>query len=190
MSKESRVNWPRRFTVPCVERRWLLLVLLTGCGAAPKPSPAPAPRPTVAAPAPARPSGAASAPERQTEARSAFLPEPVAARNWAAFKQQMAERLMLANGERIYRTPTPPVLLAVPVLQVELHANGHIKRISVLREPRQAKDTIELARQAVQRAAPFGEMRHLPAPWVFTESFLFDDQRRFKPRSLDGVTSP
>jgi len=92
---------------------------------------------------------------------------------------------MLANRDRVYEEKAPPVLLAVPVLQVELLASGHIKRISVLREPRQAKDTIELARQALHRAAPFGEMHHLAAPWVFTESFLFDEQRRFKPRSLD-----
>lgn len=92
---------------------------------------------------------------------------------------------MLANPGKVYREKAPPALLAVPVLQVELLASGHIKRISVLREPRQAKDTIELARQALRKAAPFGEMRHLPAPWIFTESFLFDELRRFKPRSLD-----
>lgn len=109
----------------------------------------------------------------------------MAARNWAALKQQVAERLLLANPGQVYRHKAPPVLLAVPVLQIELTAGGHVKRISVLREPRQAKDTVELARQAVLRAAPFGDMRHLSGPWVFTETFLFDDERRFKPRSLD-----
>jgi hypothetical protein len=37
----------------------------------------------------------------------------------------------------------------------------------------------------VQRAAPFGSVAHLPRPWRYTETFLFDNQRRFKPRTLD-----
>jgi len=26
---------------------------------------------------------------------------------------------------------------------------------------------------------------HLPRPWKFIETFLFDDDRKFKPRTLD-----
>jgi len=37
----------------------------------------------------------------------------------------------------------------------------------------------------VRRAAPFGDVTHVPKPWKFTEVFLFDDDRRFKPRVLD-----
>jgi hypothetical protein len=28
-------------------------------------------------------------------------------------------------------------------------------------------------------------VRRMPEPWRFTETFLFDEDRRFKPRSLD-----
>jgi hypothetical protein len=28
-------------------------------------------------------------------------------------------------------------------------------------------------------------MKHLKKPWKFAEVFLFDDNRRFKPRTLD-----
>ena len=164
-------------------RRLVLLALLAGCGA--KRAVAPAPTPVPTAPT-AEPPASAVGPDRHAAPHAPpALPAPQAARNWTLFKRQMAARLMLANRDRVYEEKAPPVLLAVPVLQVELLASGHIKRISVLREPRQAKDTIELARQALHRAAPFGEMHHLAAPWVFTESFLFDEQRRFKPRSLD-----
>jgi hypothetical protein len=38
---------------------------------------------------------------------------------------------------------------------------------------------------AVRRAAPFGDVSRLPRPWRFAEVFLFDDERRFKPRTLD-----
>jgi hypothetical protein len=75
----------------------------------------------------------------------------------------------------------------VPVLLVELKGDGHIRRIQVLRYPsdRGNHDTVQLAIEAMQRAAPFGSVQHLPQPWTFTESFLFNNERRFKPRSLD-----
>jgi protein TonB len=50
----------------------------------------------------------------------------------------------------------------------------------------QAKDTTRLAIDAVRRAGPFGDVKRLPKPWWFSEAFLFDDDRRFKPRSLDN----
>ena len=54
-----------------------------------------------------------------------------------------------------------------------------------MRPPRQAQDTVQIATDAVRRAAPFGDISKLPRPWKFVETFLFDDQRRFKPRTLD-----
>ncbi|KAI1696427.1 hypothetical protein Ddc_20438 [Ditylenchus destructor] len=32
---------------------------------------------------------------------------------------------------------------------------------------------------------PYGDLSRLPKPWKFAEVFLFDDDRRFKPRTLD-----
>ena len=60
-----------------------------------------------------------------------------------------------------------------------------VRRIEVLRMPRQARDTVQLAIDSVRRAAPFGDVSRLPRPWKFTETFLFNDDRRFKPRSLE-----
>jgi hypothetical protein len=77
------------------------------------------------------------------------------------------------------------VLLAIPVLEIELDADGDVRHIKVLRYPGQALDTVEIAKVAVRRAAPFGDVSRLPKPWRFAEVFLFDDQRRFKPRTLD-----
>jgi hypothetical protein len=80
----------------------------------------------------------------------------------------------------------PEPLLAIPVLEVELNADGSVRRVKVLRIPKtSAQDTVDMAIAAVHRAAPFGDVSRLPRPWVFTESFLYDDARRFKPRSLD-----
>lgn len=98
---------------------------------------------------------------------------------------QAARRIVAANPHLTYSDPTPDVLLAIPVLVIDLNADGSIHRIEALRLPRQAKDTTQIAIDAVQRAAPFGDVSHLPRPWRITETFLFNDERRFKPRTLD-----
>ncbi|MDQ6679537.1 MAG: hypothetical protein M3Y67_01050 [Pseudomonadota bacterium] len=113
------------------------------------------------------------------------LPVPRSVRNWSEVRQQAAERMVAANPTATYTGTVPEALLAIPVLQIELNGDGSVRRIAVLRAPRQAKDTIELATNAVRRAAPFGNVSRLPKPWRFVETFLFDDNRKFKPRTLD-----
>ncbi len=113
------------------------------------------------------------------------LPAPRAVRSWAELRQQAAERIVAANPEITYVGAVPDPLLAIPVLEIELHGDGSIRRIEVLREPRQAKDTLKIAVDAVRRAAPFGDVSRLPRPWKFVETFLFDDARKFKPRTLE-----
>ena len=77
------------------------------------------------------------------------------------------------------------VVLAAPVLMIELRADGHIRRIDVLRVPKQAKDTVQMAIDAIRRVAPLSIARGVNGPLVWSETFLFDEQRRFKPRSLE-----
>jgi len=113
------------------------------------------------------------------------LPAPGAVRSWNEVRAQAAMRMVAANPGMTYSGAPPEILLAIPVLEVELNADGSIRRIEVLREPRQAKDTIQLAIDAVRRAAPFGDVSRLPKPWKFAETFLFNDDRKFKPRTLD-----
>ena len=107
------------------------------------------------------------------------------ARDWDDYRHQAALRLLALNPDTSYGGVVPQPALAIPVLEIELNADGSVRRIQVLRRPGQAADTVQLAIAAVQRAAPFGSAAHLPRPWRFTETFLFDDQRRFKPRTLD-----
>jgi hypothetical protein len=96
-----------------------------------------------------------------------------------------AHRLVAANPGLVYTGAVPDPLLAIPVLEIELNADGSIRHIDVMRPPRQAKDTVQIAIDAVRRAAPFGDVSRLPKPWKFTETFLFNDDRKFKPRTLD-----
>lgn len=107
------------------------------------------------------------------------------ARNWEEYKLQAARRLVDANPEMTYMSEVQQPLLAIPVLEIELNADGSVRHIKVARKPGQALDTIDLAMAAVRRAAPFGDVRHLPRPWVYNEVFLFNGERRFKPRLLD-----
>lgn len=106
--------------------------------------------------------------------------------NWASYRERAAQRMVAINGERTYMTVPNQPLLAIPVLEVSLNADGSVAKIEVLRHPSQARDTTQLAIDAVKRSAPFGNVSHLPKPWKFVETFLFEHDRRFKPMSLDN----
>lgn len=147
----------------------LLALMLGACASAPPPAP-PAPAPVRPMPVPA--------PVPPTTGR--VLPAPERPMSIAQLREQAARRIVAANPGMSYSGHPPDVLLAVPVLEVELNADGSIRRIEVMRHPRQAKDTTQLAIDAVRRAAPFGDVSRLPRPWKFVETFLFDDDRKFK----------
>ncbi len=129
--------------------------------------------------------GTVAAPLPTAGSTGSLPPPTIKARSWAEYKTLAARRMLAANPKVTYMGVPPEPLLAVPVLEVELNANGSVRRINVMRKPTQALDTIQLAVNAVHRAAPYGDVSHLPRPWKMTEVFLFDDQRRFKPRTLD-----
>ncbi|MCE4555231.1 hypothetical protein [Pelomonas cellulosilytica] len=160
---------------------WLIGPVLAACGGPRAPAPVPAPAPpqspvVAAAPAPA---AAAMAP------KPAGMPSPKAVRTHDELRRQAAERLVQANPERSYTTPAPPHLLTVIVVDVEVKADGSVRKINVIRPPKYGPETLQMAIDAIHRAAPFGDVRRMPEPWKFTETFLFDENRRFKPRSLD-----
>lgn len=154
------------------------LALIAGCSA-----PAPKPGPALVAPSPAPVSAQEAGAARP--ARVARLPPPLPVSNHRELSTQAAMRMLAANPEATYSGEVLEPLLAIPVLEIELNADGSIRHIVKLRMPTQAQDTAELAAEAVRRAAPFGDVSHLPRPWRFTETFLFNYERKFKPRTLD-----
>jgi hypothetical protein len=161
--------------------QWLIGPVLAGCSAAPRapaPAPAPVPSPVPAVAAAPSPSAAAARP-------APGMPAPRAVRTNDELRRQAAERLVMANPEGTYMTPAPAHLLTIVVLDVEVKADGSVRKINVVRGPRFGPETLQMAIDAVNRAAPFGDVRRMPEPWRFTETFLFDEDRRFKPRSLD-----
>ena len=167
---------------------WASLALaaaLGGCSLPVLRPPAP-PAPVVVPPPPAPPVTPVPPTDALPPARPAPGPgAPVRARDWDDFREIAARRIVQASPCRTYLGVPPEPLLAIPVLEVELNRDGSVRRIQVLRQPGQARDTVQLAIDAVHRAAPYGDIAHLPRPWKFTEVFLFDDDRRFKPRTLD-----
>jgi hypothetical protein len=158
------------------------LSLIAGCSSSPPATEAP----VVSVPVPtSKVATVATAPVAHSSVASARLPAPNPSRSWGELRLQAAHRLMAANPAGTYTGEPPDQLLAIPVLEIELNSDGSVRKIEYLRQPRQAKDTMQLAADAVHRAAPFGDVSRLPKPWRFTETFLFNDDRKFKPRSLD-----
>jgi hypothetical protein len=155
-----------------------LTALLAACGSKP-PEAAPAP-----APAPAARPPEASAPAPSTIVK---LPPPATPKTMNELKLQAARRMVAANPNGTYTGKPQQMLLAIPVLEVELNADGSIKNIDIMRRPSQAPETTQMAIDAVKRAAPFGDVSKLPKPWKFAEAFLFNDDKRFKPRTLDAL---
>jgi hypothetical protein len=117
--------------------------------------------------------------------KPAGLPAPKAVRTHDELRRQAAERLVMANPDRTYMTTAPTHLLTVVVLEVEVKADGSVRRVNVVRKPRYAPETLQMAIDAIHKAAPFGDVRRMPEPWKFTETFLFEEDRRFKPLTLN-----
>jgi len=113
------------------------------------------------------------------------LGPPSTPRSWDELRLQAAQRMVAAHPDTSYVVKPPSILLAIPILEIELNADGSVRHIRVVRVPAQAQDTTQLAIAAVRRAAPFGDVSRLRKPWKFTEVFLFDSDRRFMPRTLD-----
>ncbi len=164
--------------------RWLGLVAasaggwLAGCASTPLPA-----WPPAGTPSPATNAGTA-VPAAPVAAAGTAAETP--ARNWDEYRLRAAQKIVAANQAACYMGQPPEPLLAIPVIEVELKSDGQIAKINVLRHPTQAKDTVQLAVDAIHRAAPFGDVRKLPKPWKYVEVFLFNDERKFKPRTLDN----
>lgn len=186
----------KKSIAPCIDGRRVALIVaalaIAGCAQkapAPAPAPVPAPAPAPVAPPPpppaAAPAPAPAAAAPGTPAR-ANLPPATVSRNWDEFKRQAARRMVAGTPQGSHTGKPQPQLLAAPVLKVELNADGSVKGVMVLREPSQGKHTTKLAIDAVYRAAPYGDVSKLPRPWEFVETFLFNDDNKFKPRTLDN----
>jgi len=179
---DASTRWPRaRLVTPGLA----VMLAVAGCtGSSDRgPGEVAKPVPSTAAAKPAPLETVKPSPEVAREGSK--LPPPRAMRNWDEVRRQAAERMVAANPDITYTGKVPDQLLSISVLEVELNGDGSVRRIEVLRPPRFAKETLQTAADAVRRAAPYGDVSRLPKPWKFAETFLFNDERKFKPRTLD-----
>lgn len=101
-----------------------------------------------------------------------------------AYRVQVAKKIMQMNESMTFSGTVPDPLASIPVIEISLHSDGSIRGLSVSRTPRFHVETVQLAMAAIRRAAPFASVTHLPQPWVFNETFLFNDAFKFQLHSL------
>lgn len=160
-----------------------MLAVLAGCTSRPLPSDAPPPAggPVPAAPVPAAP--VARAPAAPAAAAVAQAP----ARTWDEYKVRAARRIMQTSAGETFTGPIPERLQSIPVVQVELNRDGSVRNVTVLRVPKFSPQTLQMAMAAIRRAGPFEPVGHLPRPWQYSETFLYNDDLKFQIRSLAEV---
>jgi hypothetical protein len=107
-----------------------------------------------------------------------------ASRSWAEYKVRAARRIHDSSAGETFSGPLPDPLQSIPVLQVHLNRDGTVRNIVVLRTPGQSPETLQMAMRAVRRAAPFEPVGHLPRPWQFNETFLYNPSMKFQLRTL------
>lgn len=163
----------RRALLACVA------AVVAGCATQKTPEPVVPAKPAPQSTAPA------AKPAPMPPVKQGILPPPATPRSWAEARTQAARRMVEASPDKSYMGKPPEMLLAIPVMTIELNGDGSIQHISVMRYPSQARETVDMAIAAIKRAAPFGDISKLPKPWKFNETFLFNDDRKFKPMTLD-----
>jgi hypothetical protein len=104
--------------------------------------------------------------------------------DFVSYRIAAAKKIMQANGGNTFFGPIPEPLASIPVIEISLNADGSVRAIDVLRTPHFYPETIEMARAAVRRAAPFGSVAHLPKPWTFNETFLYNEELKFQLHAL------
>lgn len=121
----------------------------------------------------------------------ASAPAPTAAprvlppvNDWAAYRLRAAQLITDANPGATYDTKVPDPVYAIPVIEVELNADGSVRNVTVSRVPTTEPELAPAAVAAVRRVANFGPVANLPQPWRFSEVFLYNDDKRFQLRTL------
>jgi hypothetical protein len=107
-------------------------------------------------------------------------------RDWKEYRKQAAAKIMQSNSSETYAGRPANVLASIPVLTIHLNADGSVRDIQVMRTPQAYPKTVALAKAAILRAAPFGSVRHLPKPWTFNETFLYNYDMKFQLYSLQA----
>jgi hypothetical protein len=106
----------------------------------------------------------------------------------AEYQREVAQALHAANRGMVFEGPPPNPLRAVIVMRAEVNAIGRMRRLELYRAPWHDPWLEALARETVHQAEPFPrpslKLLNGTRSVVFTESWLFDYQGRFRLRTL------
>lgn len=178
----SKLTTPTGRRVASLALLSTLAAVLAGCASRPlpPPPPPPAPAPIAVAPAPA------PVPVPPPVAAPVAPPALPLVASWEQYRLRAARMIMAANQDRTFSGKLPEPMQAIPVIQIQLNADGTLKLVDVMRVPRFAPEAAPMAVEAIRRAAPngFGPVTNLPHPWQFTETFLYNDDLKFQLRTL------
>ncbi|MDP3225213.1 MAG: hypothetical protein Q8M96_18935, partial [Rubrivivax sp.] len=74
------------------------------------------------------------------------LPRATVVRNWDEFKKMAGRRMVAASPKGSYMGKPPPMLFGIPIMEIEINADGSVRHIAVTRAPANAAaaHTIEL----------------------------------------------
>lgn len=121
------------------------------------------------------------------------LPTPAAAHYSAAtslpeYQREMAGLLHAASADRVYEGAPPNPLRAVVVYYAEIDDQGDPRMVLLFRAPEHAPELAAYAAESLRRASPFPRphprLMNGASRIVFTESWLFDGEGRFRLRTL------
>lgn len=111
-----------------------------------------------------------------------------AAETVAAYQREIAQLLHAANPGLVYDGPPPNPVRGVIVMRAEIDAIGGMRRLELFRGPGHAPWLERLAAQTVRQAEPFprpsAKLLNGGGSVVFTETWLFDYEGRFRLRTL------
>jgi periplasmic protein TonB len=100
------------------------------------------------------------------------------------YRRDAAQHLYQFHSQRIYKGKMPPLLQAVAVMQVELDANGHVRKFDWMRAPRHVPAVMAEIERMVRAAAPYPAPRRM-GKVVYTDTWLWDKSGQFQ---LDTLT--
>lgn len=107
-----------------------------------------------------------------------------AVRTMAEYRRRAAQQIIAANPGGTYAGPVAEPAYGIVVLNVALYPDGSVKSTSFLRRSTVGPDANDMAVQAVRRVGSFGPISNLGGPWEFSETFFYNDARKFQLRTV------
>jgi hypothetical protein len=102
----------------------------------------------------------------------------------AEYRRRAARLIMEANAGTVAPGKLQDPLYGIPVVSIQLNADGSIRNLEFLRQSQVGPESNNLALQAIRRVANFGPIHNLPGPWQFNETFLYNDGLKFQLRTV------